>query len=63
MGMIINKSRNQRKGKQETRARKMLLRFGKQHGNEEARICDLSTPQLARSAVQFKGVINSKTKT
>ena len=31
----------------------MLLSFGKQHGNEEARICDLSTPQQARSAVQF----------
>lgn len=41
----------------------MLLRCGKQHGNEEARIYDLSTPQLARSAVQVKGVIKLKLKT
>lgn len=31
----------------------MLLSCGKQHGNEEARICDLSTPPQARTAVEF----------
>lgn len=31
----------------------MLLSCGKQHGNEVARICDLSTPPQARTAVEF----------
>ena len=48
------------KDKQKTRTRKMLLSFGKQHGNEEAWICDLSTPQQARPVVQFVGVNKNK---
>lgn len=39
--------------KKKTCTSKMLLSCGKQHGNEGARICDLSTPQQARTAVQF----------
>lgn len=54
-GTMIKKWWGKWKRKKKTCTSKMLLSCGKQHGNEGARICDLSTPQQARTAVQFIG--------
>lgn len=49
-------------GKQKTCTSQTLWSCGKQPGNEEAWICDLSIPQQARTAVQFIGVLKSNKK-